>query len=148
MFKSNEVIKCCTESVRMSFIWCNFFFKILKYWGVWPVMTWFVFPQILTVYIPHIFCCGQIWQGCLSWVQSMMHALPLQYGPLTMILPASGHQVRCIPWLPMGTLNKEMGFLCGFKFFALNVFCGEYPQSSLHLMLQIWWKPLLWKMCQ
>ena len=67
---------------------------------------------------------------------------------VTMIVPASGHQVRCIPWVQMGTFNKEIGFLCGLKFFALNIFCGEYLQSSLHLMLQIWWKPLLWKMCQ
>ena len=64
-----------------------------------------------------------------------------------MIVPASGHQVRCIPWVQTGTFNKEIGFLCGLKFFALNIFCGEYLQSSLHLMLQIWWKPLLWKMC-
>ena len=27
-------------------------------------------------------------------------------------------------------------------------FCGENLQSSLHLMSQIWWKPLLRKMCQ
>ena len=60
-----------------------------------------------------------------------------------MIVPASGHQVRCIPWVQMGTLNKEIGFLRGLKFFALNIFGGEYLQSSLHLMLQIWWKPLL-----
>ena len=32
----------------------------------------------------------------------------------------------------------EIGFLCGLKFFALNIFCGEYLQLSLHLMLQIW----------
>ena len=57
-------------------------------------------------------------------------------------------QVRCIPWVQMGTFNKEIGFLCGLKFFALNIFCVEYLQSSLHLMLQIWWKPLLWQMCQ
>ena len=57
-----------------------------------------------------------------------------------MIVPASGHQVRCIPWVQMGTFNKEIGILCGLKFFALNIFCGEYLQSSLHLMLQIWWK--------
>ena len=25
-----------------------------------------------------------------------------------MIVPASGHQVRCIPWVQMGTFNKEM----------------------------------------
>ena len=50
--------------------------------------------------------------------------------------PASGHQVRCIPWVQMGTFNKEIGFLCGLKFFALDIFCGEYLQSSLHSMLQ------------
>ena len=55
-----------------------------------------------------------------------------------MIVPASGHQVRCIPWVQMGIFNKEIGFLCGLKFFALNIFCGEYPQSSLRLVLQIW----------
>ena len=55
-----------------------------------------------------------------------------------MIVPASGHQVRCIPWVQMGTFNKEIGFLCGLKFFVLNIFCVEYLQSSLHLMLQIW----------
>ena len=60
-----------------------------------------------------------------------------------MIVPASGHPVRCIPWVQMGTFNKEIGSLCGLKFFALNVFCGEYLQSSLHSMLQIWWKPLV-----
>ena len=65
-----------------------------------------------------------------------------------MIVPASDQQVRCIPWVQMGTFNKEIGFLYWLKFFALNIFCGEYLQSSLHLMLQIWRKPLLWKMCQ
>ena len=33
----------------------------------------------------------------------------IQYGPVTMI-PPSGHQVRCLPWVQMGTLNKEIGF--------------------------------------
>ena len=56
-----------------------------------------------------------------------------------MIVPASGHHVRCIPWMQMGTFKKEIGFLCGLKFFASNIFWGEYLQSSLHLMLQIWW---------
>ena len=37
-----------------------------------------------------------------------------------MIVRASGHQVRCIPWVQMGTFNKEIVFLCGLKFFALN----------------------------
>ena len=55
-----------------------------------------------------------------------------EYGPVTMTVPASGHQVRCIPWVQMGTFNIEIGFLCGLKFFALNIFYGEYLQSSLH----------------
>ena len=65
---------------------------------------------------------------------------------MTMIVLVSVHQVRCIPWVQMGTFNKEIGILCGIKFFALNIFCWEYLQLSLHLMLQIWWKPLLWNM--
>ena len=40
-----------------------------------------------------------------------------------MIVPASGHQVRCIPWVQMGTFNKEIGCLCGLKFFASDIFC-------------------------
>ena len=28
-----------------------------------------------------------------------------------MVVPASGHQVRCIPWVQMDTFNKEIGFL-------------------------------------
>ena len=48
-----------------------------------------------------------------------------------MIVQASDQQVRCIPWVQMGTFNKEIGFFCGLKFFALNIFCGEYLQSSL-----------------
>ena len=71
-----------------------------------------------------------------------------KYGPVTMIVPASSHQVRCILWVQMGTFNKEFGFLCGLKFFALHICCREYLKSSLHLMLQTWWKPLLWRMCQ
>ena len=31
-------------------------------------------------------------------------------GPFTMIVPASGHQVRCISWVQMVTFNKEIGF--------------------------------------
>ena len=42
-----------------------------------------------------------------------------------MIVPASGHQVRCIPWVQLGTFNKDIGFLCGLKFFALNNFVGN-----------------------
>ena len=87
---------------------------------------------------------------CRFGTKSLSKPMPFdcQYGPVTVIVPASGHQVRCMPWVQMGTFNKEIGFLCWLKFFALNIFCGEYLQSSLHFMLQIWWKPLLWKMCQ
>ena len=36
----------------------------------------------------------------------------IQYDPVTMIVPDSGQQIRCIPWVQMGTFNKEIGFLC------------------------------------
>ena len=88
------------------------------------------------------------WNSILTDHIDIPHIDLNEKGLVTMIVPASGHQVRCIPWVQMGTFNKEIGFLCGLRFFALNIFCGEYLQSSLHVMLQIWWKPLLWKMCQ
>ena len=44
-----------------------------------------------------------------------------------MIVPASGHQVRCIPLVEMGTFNKEIGFLCWLSFFALNIFLWGIP---------------------
>ena len=119
----------------------------------------------------HLSCLGCVnslwpnpaiwWNAKLSWLtswvvvsqlslhyQTLSWSTSFEYGPVTMIVPVSGHQVRCIPWVQMGTFNKEIGFLCGLKFFSLNIFCWEYHQSSLHLMLQIWWKPLLLKMCQ
>ena len=43
-----------------------------------------------------------------------------------MMVSASGHQVRCIPWAQMDTFNKEIGFLCGLKFFALE-YLWEIP---------------------
>ena len=44
-----------------------------------------------------------------------------QYGPMRMIIPASGHQVRCIPWVQMGTFNKEIGI-----FMWIEILCIEY----------------------
>ena len=38
-----------------------------------------------------------------------------------MIVPASGHQVRCIPGVQMGTFNKEIGF-----FMWIKILCIEY----------------------
>ena len=38
-----------------------------------------------------------------------------------MIVPVSGHQVRCIPWVQMGTFNKEIGF-----FMWIKILCIEY----------------------
>ena len=51
----------------------------------------------------------------------------MEYGPMTMIIPASGHQVRCPLRVQMDTFNKKIDFLCGLKFFALNVFSGGIP---------------------
>ena len=63
-------------------------------------------------------------QACSRNVYVMTLYL-VEYGPVTMIVPASGHQVRCIPWVQMGTFNKEIGFLRGLKFFALNISSGN-----------------------
>ena len=37
-----------------------------------------------------------------------------------MIVPASGHQVRCIPWVQMGTFNKDRLFMW------IKILCIEY----------------------
>ena len=39
-----------------------------------------------------------------------------------MIVPASGHQVRCIPWVQMGTFNKEIAGLIMW----IEILCIEY----------------------
>ena len=44
-----------------------------------------------------------------------------------MIVPSSGHQVRCIPWVQMGTFNKEIRFLCGLKFFVIEYILWGIP---------------------
>ena len=41
-----------------------------------------------------------------------------------MIVPASGHQVRCIPWVQMDTFNKEIGFFACFMW--IKILCIEY----------------------
>ena len=64
-----------------------------------------------------------------TWNRGNLHYFSYnqcQIGPVIMIVQASDNQVRCIPWVQMATLNKEIGFLCGLKFFALNIFYGEY----------------------
>ena len=44
-----------------------------------------------------------------------------------MIVPASGHQVRCIAWVQMGTFNKEIGVLCGLHFFCIEYILWGIP---------------------
>ena len=39
-----------------------------------------------------------------------------------MAVLATGHQVRCILWEQGAIFNKEIGFLCGLKKIALNIF--------------------------
>ena len=60
------------------------------------------------------------------------------------VLPA-GQQVRCILWVQGAIYNKGIGFLCGLKFFALNIliiFCGEYliikSMFEVAIMLKRW----------
>ena len=50
---------------------------------------------------------------------------------------ATGHQVRCILWVQVAIFNKRIGFLGELKLFALYMFCEEYLQLSLCLMMQI-----------
>ena len=78
---------------------------------------------------PQLFISQAIKYNHNCWIRkNLAITTTTEYGPVTMIVLASGHQVRCIPWVQMGTFNKEIGFLCGLKFFALNIFCGEYLQ--------------------
>ena len=43
----------------------------------------------------------------------------IQYGPVTMIVPASGHQVSCIRWVQMGTFNNQL-------FMWIKILCIVY----------------------
>ena len=47
-----------------------------------------------------------------------------------MVVP-TGHQVRCIHWVPVAIFNQEIGFLCRTQFFALNKFCGILTTISM-----------------
>ena len=47
-----------------------------------------------------------------------------------MVVPATGHQVRCITCVLVVIFNKKIGFLCELKCFALSIFCEEYLQPS------------------
>ena len=39
-----------------------------------------------------------------------------------MVVLTIGHQDRCILWVQGATLNKGIGFLCGLKLFALDIY--------------------------
>ena len=55
-----------------------------------------------------------------------------------MVVLTTGHYVRCILWEQVGIFNKGNAFLFGLKLFELDLFCIEYLQPSLYLMLQIY----------
>ena len=44
-----------------------------------------------------------------------------------MIVPASGHQVRCIPWVQMGTFNKEIVFFMWIKILRIEYILWGMP---------------------
>ena len=52
-----------------------------------------------------------------------------------MVVLTTGHQVRCILLGQVAIFNKGLAFVW-IKLFALNIFCEEYLQTSLCLMLQ------------
>ena len=47
-----------------------------------------------------------------------------------MIVPASGHQVRCIPWVQMGTFNKEIGFFMWIKILCIKYILWGIPTTE------------------
>ena len=67
---------------------------------------------------------------------------------MTMVLFATGHKVRCILWVQVAIFNKEVGLLCGLKFFALNIFCEEHLQPKTMFDVVNMQKNELSKMCQ
>ena len=83
--------------------------------------------DVLWLGCQHVAAQAQIhgWRGsvsyCINWNQKISElvtggqCMSNEYGPVTMIVLASGHQVRCIPWVQMGIFNKKISFLCGLK---------------------------------
>ena len=53
----------------------------------------------------------------------------LQHDPMTMVVLATGPQVHCILCEQETIFKKGIGFLCGLKLFALDIFCEEYNKS-------------------
>ena len=47
-----------------------------------------------------------------------------------MVVLATGHQIRCIPWVQVAILTKDIVFIC-IALFALNIFCEEYLQTMM-----------------
>ena len=45
-----------------------------------------------------------------------------------MVALDTGHQGRCILWKQEAIFNKGVGFPCGLKLFALNIFGEEFLQ--------------------
>ena len=44
-----------------------------------------------------------------------------------MIVPASGHQVRCIPWVQIGTFNKEIRFFMWILILSIDYILWGIP---------------------
>ena len=69
-----------------------------------------------------------------------MKEFDIQYGPVTMIVPASGQQVHCITWVQMGTFNKEIGiyvdknylhwiYFVGNTYNRVYIWCCKYGEN-------------------
>ena len=106
----------------------------MHYWQCWVVMISgseraYFQTYLLNFYvILTIFLFGRDFLWSYTWFHPSPDRLRLavktrswQYGAVTMIVPASGHQVRCIPWVQMGTFNKKIGF-----FMWTKILCIEY----------------------
>ena len=63
---------------------------------------------------------------------------------MAVLVLATGHQVRCMLWVQMATFNEGIGFLCGLKFFALNIFWASKDTCLLiqYVLEQGWLHPI------
>ena len=108
------------------------------YFTVWPVFTYHwankikCESHIRRVYMSlvwPIICQSIHCDFWINWVYILsVFVVHSEYGLVTMIVPASGHQVRCTPWVQIGTFNKEIGFLYSLHwiYFVGNTSNGVY----------------------
>ena len=119
--QNHPQFSCCPDAA----IWSQPLFKDLQILSIMKLEQPGITDAYFTMSLTHWRQCQFDEKASIETMLEQMVTVTSQYGPVTMISLTSAHQVRCIPWVQMGTFNKEIGFLCGLKFFALNIFVGN-----------------------